>query len=74
MLKILEIAKNDGMQQGMQQMLLAALEEKLGVVPSRIISQIQSLENRDLLPGLLRQAVKSDSWNTFEKQLKFANS
>ena len=82
MLKILEIAKNDGMQIGMhqgmqigmQQMLIAALEEKLGTVPLRVIKKIQSVESKDILPGLLRQAVKSDSWKTFEKQLKFANS
>lgn len=60
MLKILEIARNDGMEQGLQrgilqtakEMLVAALEEKLGVVPGRIIDQIRSVDKHEVLSGL----------------------
>jgi hypothetical protein len=86
MLKILQIAMNDGMQKGMQQgmqqgilqnakeMVVAVLEEKLGAVPGRIIDQIRSIDKHEVLSGLHRQAVRSNNFDAFEGQLKFATS
>jgi hypothetical protein len=82
MLKILEIARNDGMQQGMQQgilqtakdMVVAVLEEKLGAVPGRIIDQIRSVDRHEILSGLHRQAIRCNNFEAFEGQLKFATS
>jgi hypothetical protein len=90
MLKILEIARNDGMEQGLEkglekgmqrgilqtakEMLVAALEEKLGVVPGRIIDQIRSVDKHEVLSGLHRQAIKCNSLDTFEGKLKVAIS
>ena len=87
MLKILEIARNDGMEQGLEQglekgmqkgmqkgirqtakkMLVAALEEKLGVVPARIIDQIRSIDQHEVLRGLHRQAIKCNSWDALKE-------
>ena len=86
MLKLIEIARNDGMEQGLEQglqkgilqtakeMLVAALEEKLGVVPARIIDQIRSVDKHEILSGLHRQAIKCNSLDAFEGKLKFAIS
>ena len=86
MLKLIEIAINDGMKKGMEkgmqkgirqtakEMLVAALEEKLGVVPARIIDQIRSIDQHEVLRGLHRQAIKCNSWDAFEGKLKFAIS
>ena len=76
MLDILEIARDDGKQQGMLQdaheMLLQVLEEKLGVVPSRIVKKIKSINTRETLKGLLRQAVNCDDLSNFEGKLVLA--
>lgn len=82
MLKILEIARNDGMEKGMEkgilqtakEMLVAALEEKIGVVPARIVDQIRSLDKHEVLSGLHRQAIKCNSFDTFEGKLNYAIS
>ena len=82
MLKLIEIAINDGMEKGLQkgirqtakEMLVAALEEKYGVVPARIIDQIRSIDQHEVLRGLHRQAIKCNSWDAFEGKLKFAIS
>jgi len=78
MLKLIEIARNDGMQKGIRQtakeMLVAALEVKYGVVPARIIDQIRSIDQHEVLRGLHRQAIKCNSWDAFEGKLKFAIS
>jgi FKBP-type peptidyl-prolyl cis-trans isomerase (trigger factor) len=86
MLKLIEIAINDGMKKGMEkgmqkgirqtakEMLVAALEEKFDVVPARIIDQIRSIDQHEVLRGLHRQAIKCNSWDAFEGKLKFAIS
>jgi hypothetical protein len=86
MLKILEIARNDGMHQGIQQgmlqgmlqsakdMVVAVLEENLGAVPGRIIDQIRSVNRHEVLSGLHRQALRCNNFEDFEGQLKFATS
>jgi len=86
MIDILEIAIEDGKKQGMQQgltkgmlqdareMVLEVLEEKLGVVPSRIVEKIKSISTRETLKGLLRQAVKCEDIQHFEGKLALATS
>ena len=80
MLDILEIAREDGMQQGMQKgmlqeakdTLIEILEEKIGVVPGRIIEKIKTIHTKEPLKGLLRQAVKCNDLQHFEGQLNLA--
>ena len=94
MLKILEIARDDGLRQGIKKgtekgkeegkkegilqtarkMVIEVLEEKLGVVPGRIIDQIRSVDKDEVLSGLHRQAIRCDNFDTFEGQLRFAVS
>jgi len=72
------IGMEKGMEKGMLQtakeMLVVALEEKLGIVPASIIDQIRSVDKHEVLSGLHRQAIKCNSLDAFEGKLKFAVS
>jgi len=82
MLDILEIARNDGRQQGIEQgmlseareMLFEVLQEKMGVMPSRIVEKVNQITTRETLKGLVRQAVKLDEFKRFEENLNLAIS
>ena len=82
MLDILEIARDDGRQQGIEQgmladareMLFEVLHEKMGAMPSRIVEKVNRINTRETLKGLVRQAVKFDEFNVFEEKLNLALS
>ena len=90
MLDILEIARDDGRKQGMEKglekgfhkgmlseakdMVIEVLEEKIGVVPARIVQKVQEINTRATLKGLLRQAVRCDDIKHFEGKLALAVS
>ncbi|MBF0449259.1 MAG: hypothetical protein HQK75_01005 [Candidatus Magnetomorum sp.] len=73
MLDILEIAKEDGMKQGMQQgmreMVIAALNEKIGAIPSYLVDKINTITQTEKLTNLIRQAVKCNDLIWLERQL-----
>lgn len=65
-----------GIQQGMllnaQEMLIEALSERFGVVSSDLTEQIKSIDSREVLKALLRQALRVKSLDEFQDVLKRA--
>ena len=67
-----------GLQQGLQQglleeareMVLEALEERFGIVPSSIITKIRGLREREHLKVLHRAAIRAKSLEEFVEVLK----
>ncbi len=60
----------EGKNQGIQEMLLEALIEKFGVVPSRLSEKVRKIDNRDVLKALFRQVFKCGDLDQFEELLK----
>ena len=60
----------EGKNQGIQDMLLEALIEKFGVIPSRLSEKIRRINNRDILKALFRQVFKCGDLDRFEETLK----
>jgi len=75
---IAEEWKKEGFEKGIQQgllgasreMLLKALEEKFGIVPASFISRIKSIEEPEVLKGLLKAAINAQSLDRFKEVLK----
>ena len=65
-----------GMQQGLlldaQEMLLNALEERFEIVPQAIVRKIKGIEDREVIKGLFRMALRSNYLEEFESKLKRA--
>jgi hypothetical protein len=82
MLDILEIAREDGEQTGLNQgmlqnsreMLMEALKKQFNVIPARFVETIKSIDQIETLKSLFWQALECDNHNTFEKQLMFATA
>jgi len=78
MLDILEIAREKGREEGrvlgidegMAEMVLEGLAEKLGPVPSRIARGVRTVGDRNALRALLRQALRCATFEEFEKSLE----
>ncbi|GAB6163754.1 hypothetical protein JCM12298_29140 [Desulfothermus naphthae] len=70
----------EGLQQGLQQgllldaqeMLLNALEERFEIVPRAIVRKIKEIEDREVIKGLFRVALRSDSLEEFKSKLEKA--
>ncbi len=66
-----------GLQQGIQQgkieeakeMVIEALEERFEIISKSIIDQIRSIEHRDILRSLLRQAIRCSDLKSFKVML-----
>ena len=69
MIDILEIAEEKGMEKGLKEMLLEALDEKIGILTPSLVENINSITQRETLKSLLRQAIRSDSLSHFEGKL-----
>jgi len=69
MLDILEIAKEDGLKQGMHEMVLTVLKKKVGALPSYVVDKINTITKQDVLTDLIIQAVNCEDIGHFEKQL-----
>ena len=71
-----EKGKREGIQLGMleeaRDMLLNVLEERFGVVPVRIVEAVKGINEREVLRGLLRRAIKCASLEEFEGILREA--
>ncbi|WP_461833491.1 hypothetical protein [Desulfothermus sp.] len=65
-----------GMQQGLlleaQEMLVNALEERFEIVPRTIVRKIKEIKDREVIKGLFRVALRSNSLEEFESKLKRA--
>ena len=78
MLDVLEVARDKGLEEGIEagktlgmvEMLLSALFEKFGVVPSRVSSQIRKIDNKDTLDVLFRQVFRCADMAAFENVLR----
>jgi hypothetical protein len=72
--EIREEGIQQGMQQGMQQeardMVLEAIDEQFGVLPSDIAEGVNSINNRDTLKSLFRQVLHCKDINTFRDILR----
>ena len=55
-------------------MVLEALEESIGVIPGYIADKINEIARKDVLKGLLRQAVKCKEISNFEQMLTIATT
>lgn len=58
--------------EAVRELLIEALEDSLGIVPPDITDQIMTISRPDTLKALLRQAVKSETLEDFEKMLELA--
>ena len=58
-----------GLQQGTRDMIIAALNERFGEVPSEIVSAVNKMEEFDKLKSLGRLAVRCESLQDFAKSL-----
>ena len=61
-----------GMLEDARDMLLNVLEERFGVVPVRIVEAVKGINEREVLRGLLRRAIKCVSLEEFEGILREA--
>ena len=63
-----------GLQQGMlrdaREMLYEAISSKFGAVPEDISKKVKSIGERETLRALLRQAILSETLDTFREALK----
>jgi hypothetical protein len=57
-----------------REMVLEALKEKFGIVPSDMIQQIRAISLRDHLKQLLRQAIRCSDLESFKEMLSKALS
>ena len=53
-------------------MLVNALEERFEIVPRTIVKKIKGIEDREVIKGLFRVALRSNSLEEFESKLKRA--
>jgi hypothetical protein len=71
-------AIEEGMEKGEQigmlcdarELVMDALEEKFGEVPEELQGRLQEIQSREVLRGLLRQAIRASSLEDFMKSLK----
>ena len=82
MLDIFEIAREEGIKEGIEKgrdiervesvrdMLLDALIERFSVVSAQVSEQIRALQNQDVLKSLFHQALRCKSLQEFEAALK----
>ncbi len=64
--------KSLGIQEATRTLLVDALIEKFGILPSRVPEQIHRILNADVLKSLFRQVFKCDDLNQFEMALNLA--
>jgi len=64
--------KSLGIQEATRTLLVDALIEKFGILPTRVPEQIHSILNADVLKSLFRQVFKCDDLNQFEMALNLA--
>ena len=73
MIDILEIAEEKGMEKGMEkglkEMLLDALDEKIGIITPSLVENINAITQIETLKSLHRQAIRSESLSHFETKL-----
>ena len=82
MLDVLEVAREKGMEEGIEEgknlgavenshkLLLSAISEKFGFMPPRIAGQIRKIENQDTLHDLFRQVFRCADMAAFENVLR----
>ena len=86
MLDVLEVAREKGMEEGIEagktlgiqegktlgmvEMLLRALFEKFGVIPPKVSSQIRNIDNKDSIDALFRQVFRCADMAAFENVLR----
>lgn len=82
MLDVLEVAREKGMEEGIEEgktlgavenshkMLLSAISEKFGFMLPRIADQIRKIENQDTLHDLLCQVFRRADMADFEKVMR----
>jgi len=64
--------KSIGIQEATRTLLVDALIEKFGILPTRVPEQIHRILNADVLKSLFRQVFKCDDLNQFEMALNLA--
>ncbi|MDQ7032479.1 MAG: hypothetical protein Q9M37_07160, partial [Desulfonauticus sp.] len=56
--------------EGAAEMVLEVLEEKFGLLPPSVVRKIKNIEQKEILKGLLRSAIKVNSLEEFKNLLK----
>ena len=73
-----DLIKGEGIKEGTlettRRNILEVLEERFGVVPIRLVEKMKAIGNDVVLSGLLRQAVRCNSFEEFENILERAIS
>ena len=76
MFDIFEIAMEKGMEKGRQErsreMLLDALSETVGIIPSSMIDSINKISRPEVLSSLMRQAIRCRNVDQFQQSLELA--
>ncbi|MDM8550272.1 hypothetical protein QUF72_09350 [Desulfobacterales bacterium HSG2] len=55
-----------------REMLMTALEESVGVIPTYLVDEVMSVSRLEVLKGLLRQTFRCREIGEFERMLKQA--
>ena len=63
------IGMERGLQQGLHQMIIEALDERFGEVPAPISDAIHQIGDRDRLRFLMRRVIRSASLDEFQHGL-----
>ncbi|MDQ7032921.1 MAG: hypothetical protein Q9M37_09460, partial [Desulfonauticus sp.] len=56
--------------EGAAEMVLEVLEEKFGLLPPSVVRKIKNIEQKEILKGLLRSAIKVNSMEEFKTLLR----
>ena len=63
------LAMEKGMLQDARELVIDALEEKFGEMPEGVPGRLQEIQSREVLRGLLRQAIRASNLKEFKKSL-----
>jgi len=72
--QVYDMGHQKGLIEEAREMVLEALKEKFGIVPSNIIEQIRAISLREHLTELLRQAIRCPDLESFKEVLSKALS
>ena len=65
----LEIGAERGKLEEAREMVLEALSFKFGLLPEELVRQVKSIREREVLKGLLREAIAANSLDEFKQRL-----
>ena len=65
----IEIGAERGKLEEAREMVLEALSFKFGLLPEELVRQVKSIREREVLKGLLREAIAANTLDEFKQRL-----